>query len=1302
MSQGERQEGVSFASSGPEMRQSLDVSNDSNRSSTYFSRRPLSAYQPLEAEATGRHSVSGGRGPPLTFKNNELRNALSLQADQQQKLYMEGYLLVQHVTTVDGQPSTQRHESFSEWTECFVQLTGTTLSIWDAHKLVAAGDERVPPSFINITDAFVDFVGMHVDTPLVPNAHRRKFYHVFALNSAGSNKMLFCYSVPSPCHADLVERALLPEFHHTPEHAAVVQWLNDGHRILQAWINAIRLSSWEKVRLDEIYTGALIRARLSAMRSMDGAEDELAVRTPLVRGRYEGWVKARFMGSTEWQRCWMVLNDHRIDDEQSSFWRILRQRPGDRSSVALGTQKNAPDVHDVPPPPPGTLGSPAVAFFYESKKSKKPFASLWHVRHVFAVYPSCVDLVENSSLFKVEGCLPQSTVNSATHRPRNTGWVLFMPEAKVSQPRGENAEMMKWIIAFMDAFHLYGRPSTFAWDARDPESPFFAYPIGPSKDRLFLDRTLAEFLDITVEDHLSTRRQLHDIMAARMRGEDTPILPPIPTIEAPATVQEQPDVPTDVTQQAEAAYQQQYDQQQYDQQQYDQQQYDQQQYDQQQYDQQYDQQHSSTNATTYHNSDGRTTGNSAPNSAIATTPLAFPDPSTTLTAAAFQKKQTEKQHAPAHPAYDTSIAQNTRMRFDSFDAASQQKSTVSDIGHENPSGKNSALGSALLSAPGQESQVPSASRPVGTEGLESAATMPSAYSRASYSPLERSPAAQVQALSLNDTPAARPPEQEWALISPSTWRMQTSSVERSRGMSPISEKPASETRSATSPNNNGYVPLRDENPASATRDSALGVDLEGDKRKARNPPATNPHVLPEFNFALSAPKNDSSRLSDRLRMLPQIDTTPLSLKRRGEQPVAQPINATKAQASRDGPVQQANQNHEPKPTQSAEQTQPKISKSNEPLPAATPQQHVQAHPPPATVSVEKSQEKLQPPSVPAIRTTDTSQDRSPVLPLASREFPSSFGHRRVADSRILDTTVPAGAPRPGRSVQNVSVQEVQSEEEEEEEEVPQQKRMPASRSTSESQIDAAAPAPAASPQPESEASAPSKATLHPTTQNNLNTAWAPGSTPQVRSNLVTPSPSGSRSNLADTPRSTFVRLEPDARATSTFAPAGLVATASQEKHIRSARAKEMEAREAGGHLVDVPSKPPPPQAGLMGSIRPGEQQQQKPRPASAATMPMPGTPQHQMLMNMYWQQQQMMMMMGMMPPTVTGAGYMSPEAIAAQQQAMQAAQQAYMQAMYQAMGTNERPQTMDYSTLGYPQMPFTDPQGRSSPGTTYN
>jgi CCR4-NOT transcriptional complex subunit CAF120 len=54
----------------------------------------------------------------------------------------------------DGKPNADRN-----WTECFAQLVGTVLSLWDAAALDAAGqDGEVPPTFINLADASIKMV----------------------------------------------------------------------------------------------------------------------------------------------------------------------------------------------------------------------------------------------------------------------------------------------------------------------------------------------------------------------------------------------------------------------------------------------------------------------------------------------------------------------------------------------------------------------------------------------------------------------------------------------------------------------------------------------------------------------------------------------------------------------------------------------------------------------------------------------------------------------------------------------------------------------------------------------------------------------------------------------------------------------------------------------------------------------------------------------------------------------------------------------------------------------------------------
>lgn len=60
---------------------------------------------------------------------------------------------------VEGRPNPDR-----TWTECFAQLVGTVLSLWDAAELDAAGDDgEVLPKFINLTDASIKMVSLSVN-----------------------------------------------------------------------------------------------------------------------------------------------------------------------------------------------------------------------------------------------------------------------------------------------------------------------------------------------------------------------------------------------------------------------------------------------------------------------------------------------------------------------------------------------------------------------------------------------------------------------------------------------------------------------------------------------------------------------------------------------------------------------------------------------------------------------------------------------------------------------------------------------------------------------------------------------------------------------------------------------------------------------------------------------------------------------------------------------------------------------------------------------------------------------------------
>ena len=84
----------------------------------------------------------------------ELLPVFSYLSSHGNKLYQEGYFLKLNDLDTSGKPNADRN-----WTECFAQLVGIVLSLWDAAALDAAGqDGEVPPTFINLADASIKMV----------------------------------------------------------------------------------------------------------------------------------------------------------------------------------------------------------------------------------------------------------------------------------------------------------------------------------------------------------------------------------------------------------------------------------------------------------------------------------------------------------------------------------------------------------------------------------------------------------------------------------------------------------------------------------------------------------------------------------------------------------------------------------------------------------------------------------------------------------------------------------------------------------------------------------------------------------------------------------------------------------------------------------------------------------------------------------------------------------------------------------------------------------------------------------------
>lgn len=168
----------------------------------------------------------------------EIRSLVQLNGAHAYKIYYSGPL----VRRIERQPDGQKATRDEGWTDIWAQLGGTTLSIWDMKQVQEASKlgREVPPTYINMTDAvcvsisapysthffqFIKVLGA-VTEPGTPTTPAKRYTDILAVNTAGSNLMFF--SCPS-------------------------------REALVAWIAALRLSSWEKSRLEEIYTAHLLR-----------------------------------------------------------------------------------------------------------------------------------------------------------------------------------------------------------------------------------------------------------------------------------------------------------------------------------------------------------------------------------------------------------------------------------------------------------------------------------------------------------------------------------------------------------------------------------------------------------------------------------------------------------------------------------------------------------------------------------------------------------------------------------------------------------------------------------------------------------------------------------------------------------------------------------------------------------------------------------------------------------------------------------------------------------------------------------
>ncbi|KAK5192002.1 hypothetical protein LTR20_009922 [Exophiala xenobiotica] len=264
----------------------------------------------------------------------ELVPVFSFLSSHSNKLYQEGYFLKLNDLDTQGRAYPDRN-----WTECFAQLVGTVLSLWDAAALDAAGqDGEVAPTFINLADASIKMI----ETLPTRNPEVAPLQNVLSISTAGKNRYLLHF--------------------------------NTLHSLTQ-WTAGIRLAMFEHASLHELYTGSLIAGKGKYLNNIRTIMEKSKFRT-------EDWARVRFGAGTPWRRCWCVIEPPDEKEWQKSNKSLKKKSAYERPSKPKGHIK----FYDT-----------------KKTKKATPIATISDAYSAYAIYPQAKSLVDQSTLVKVEG-----------------------------------------------------------------------------------------------------------------------------------------------------------------------------------------------------------------------------------------------------------------------------------------------------------------------------------------------------------------------------------------------------------------------------------------------------------------------------------------------------------------------------------------------------------------------------------------------------------------------------------------------------------------------------------------------------------------------------------------------------------------------------------------------------------------------------------------------------------------------------------------------------------------------------------
>ncbi|OJD18924.1 hypothetical protein AJ78_01110 [Emergomyces pasteurianus Ep9510] len=316
--------------------------------STTAAGTPLHTLKKLDR--TGSRPASAAYPPTIMETPSEtvpeLEPILNYLNSQTNRLYQEGYFLKLNDLDINGRSFQER-----QWVDCFAQLIGTVLSLWDSAALDAASpDEDVAPTFINLADASIKMI----DTLPTRNERSKPLQNILSISTAGKNRYLLHFS--------------------------------SLHSLTQ-WTAAIRMAMFENTLLQESYTGALIAGKGKTLNGIRGILEKS-------RYVYEDWARVRFGPGTPWRRCWCVISP-----------------PDEKEFQRMKKEQKKKSVYDRSVP----LLKGNIKFYETKKTKKvKPIATITDAFSAFAIYPQSRPLIDQSTLVKVEGRITIHTKPEST------------------------------------------------------------------------------------------------------------------------------------------------------------------------------------------------------------------------------------------------------------------------------------------------------------------------------------------------------------------------------------------------------------------------------------------------------------------------------------------------------------------------------------------------------------------------------------------------------------------------------------------------------------------------------------------------------------------------------------------------------------------------------------------------------------------------------------------------------------------------------------------------------------------------